>query len=310
MSNLNLVAPSDVSIHPVTGRIGAEIRGVRLSGDLQPAVVQAINAALLKHKVIFFRDQTHLDDQGQESFAKLLGDPVAHPTVPVREGTEYLLELDSLHGARANSWHTDVTFVDAYPKASILRGVVNPEVGGDTVWANTATAYDDLPETLRHLADELWAVHSNDYDYAAVKSGQHGPEAEAAIKRYREVFVSTRYETEHPLVRVHPETGEKTLVLGHFFKNFVGLNPSSSQHLFEVFQGYITRLENIVRWRWQAGDVAIWDNRATQHYAVNDYGDARRIVRRVTLAGDVPVAVDGRKSHTRSAVKNSLAAAA
>jgi alpha-ketoglutarate-dependent sulfate ester dioxygenase len=285
---------------------------VRLSGDLQPATVQAINAALLKHKVIFFRAQDQLTDQGQEAFAKLLGNPVAHPTVPVREGTEYLLELDSLHGGRANSWHTDVTFVDAYPKASILRGVTNPEIGGDTVWANTATAYDDLPDTLRALAEQLWAVHSNDFDYAVAAAARNynSEEAKAAFERYREVFVSTRYETEHPLVRVHPESGEKTLVLGHFFKNFVGLSSSGSSHLFEVFQAYITRLENIVRWRWQAGDVAIWDNRATQHYAVNDYGDARRIVRRVTLAGDVPVSVDGRRSVTRSVVKNPPLAAA
>lgn len=310
MSNLNVVEAGDLSIHPVTGRIGAEIRGVRLSGNLQPAVVEAINAALLRHKVIFFRGQTQLTDQEQEAFAKLLGDPVAHPTVPVREGTEYLLELDSLHGGRANSWHTDVTFVDAYPKASILRGVVNPEVGGDTVWANTATAYNDLPQTLKSLADQLWAVHSNEYDYGAALREQASKEAIAAYERYREVFVSTSYETEHPLVRVHPESGEKTLVLGHFFKSFVGLPTPASNHLFEVFQGYITRLENIVRWRWQAGDVAIWDNRATQHYAVNDYGDARRVVRRVTLAGDVPVSVDGRKSVTRSVVKNPKLAAA
>jgi alpha-ketoglutarate-dependent sulfate ester dioxygenase len=310
MSNIKAVEAGELSVHPITGRIGAEIRGVRLSGDLQPAVVQAIQAALLKHKVIFFRDQTHLTDQQQESFAKLLGDPVAHPTVPVREGTEYLLELDSLHGGRANSWHTDVTFVDAYPKASILRGVTNPEVGGDTVWANTASAYEDLPQELKALAEQLWALHSNDFDYAATGREYRSKDAQAAFERYKEVFVSTRYETEHPLVRVHPESGEKTLVLGHFFKNFVGLSSSVSSHLFEVFQGYITRLENIVRWRWQAGDVAIWDNRATQHYAVNDYGDARRIVRRVTLAGDVPVSVDGRRSATRSAEKNTKLAAA
>ncbi|WP_322069127.1 TauD/TfdA dioxygenase family protein [Paraburkholderia bannensis] len=313
MSKLNVVENGELSIHPITGRIGAEIRGVRLSGDLQPAALEAINAALLRHKVIFFRDQTHLTDQEQEAFAKLLGEPVAHPTVPVREGTEYLLELDSLHGGRANSWHTDVTFVDAYPKASILRGVTNPEVGGDTVWANTATAYDDLPDSLKTLAEQLWAVHSNDYDYAAAASYARNTlteQAKAAYERYREVFVSTRYETEHPLVRVHPESGEKTLVLGHFFKRFVDLPGSASNHLFEVFQGYITRLENIVRWRWQAGDVAIWDNRATQHYAVNDYGDARRVVRRVTLAGDVPVSVDGRKSVTRTVEKNPKLAAA
>ena len=158
-----------LDIHPVAGRIGAEIRGVTLSGQLDAATVEAIQAALVKHKVIFFRGQSQLDDQGQEAFAKLLGEPVAHPTVPVRDGTEYLLELDGAEGRRANSWHTDVTFVEAYPKASILRNVVAPQAGGDTVWANTASAYDDLSDELKALADKLWAVHSNEYDYAAIK---------------------------------------------------------------------------------------------------------------------------------------------
>ncbi|MCU6667169.1 TauD/TfdA family dioxygenase, partial [Enterobacteriaceae bacterium H4N4] len=131
--------------------IGAEIRGVTLSGELDAATVEAIQAALVRHKVIFFRDQSHLDDQTQEAFAHLLGEPVAHPTVPSREGTRFLLELDGAEGRRANSWHTDVTFVEAYPKASILRSVVAPESGGDTVWANTASAYADLPAELREL---------------------------------------------------------------------------------------------------------------------------------------------------------------
>jgi alpha-ketoglutarate-dependent sulfate ester dioxygenase len=201
MSNLSLATSNALDIQPVTGRIGAEIRGVRLSGQLEPATVEAIRAALLRHKVIFFRGQAHLQDSDQEAFARLLGEPVSHPTVPVVEGTDHLLELDSHRGGRANSWHTDVTFVDAYPQASILRGVTIPEVGGDTVWANTATAYDDLPPPLKALAEQLWAVHSNEYDYASYGNvGERGRDAEA-LKRYREVFVSTRYETEHPVVR-------------------------------------------------------------------------------------------------------------
>ena len=167
MSNAALATapqPLELDIHPVAGRIGAEIRGVQLSADLDAATIEAIQAALVQHKVIFFRDQTHLDDQSQEGFAKLLGEPVAHPTVPVVDGTSYLLQLDGAEGQRANSWHTDVTFVDAYPKASILRSVVAPASGGDTVWANTAAAYQELPEPLRELADKLWAVHSNEYD--------------------------------------------------------------------------------------------------------------------------------------------------
>ncbi|WP_313200917.1 TauD/TfdA family dioxygenase [Pseudomonas sp.] len=297
MSNAALAsAPHalELDIQPVAGRIGAEIRGVKLSADLDAATVDAIQAALVKHKVIFFRGQTHLDDQAQEGFAKLLGEPVAHPTVPVVDGTSYLLQLDGAEGQRANSWHTDVTFVEAYPKASILRSVVAPASGGDTVWANTAAAYQELPEPLRELADKLWAVHSNEYDYASVK-----PDVDPAkLERYRKVFTSTVYETEHPVVRVHPISGERALQLGHFVKRIKGYSLVDSQHLFALLQGHVTRLENTVRWRWQAGDVAIWDNRATQHYAVDDYGTQPRVVRRVTLAGEVPVGVDGQLSRT------------
>ena len=134
-----------LEIHRVGGRIGAEIRGVRLSGDLPEETSQAIYAALLQHKVLFFRDQTHLDQASHEGLTKLFGaGPVAHPTVPVLPGTSFVHELDSRHGGRANSWHTDVSFVDAYPKASILRAITVPPYGGDTTWANTAAAYDDL----------------------------------------------------------------------------------------------------------------------------------------------------------------------
>ncbi|TBU72274.1 TauD/TfdA dioxygenase family protein [Phytopseudomonas daroniae] len=285
----------ELDLFPVAGRIGAEVRGVQLSASLDEASVDAIGQALLRYKVLFFRNQM-LDDAQQEAFAKRLGEPVAHPTVPVRDGSSYLLELDSAQGARANTWHTDVTFVDAYPKASILRSVLVPSAGGDTVWANTTAAYEDLPVELRELADRLWAVHSNDFDYAAKR-----PDADPVrLEQYRKVFASTVYETEHPLVRVHPESGERTLLLGHFVKRIKGLSQHDSQRLFEVFQGYVTRLENTVRWRWSNGDVAIWDNRATQHYAVNDYGDQPRIVRRVTLAGDVPMSIDGQRSRTIS----------
>jgi taurine dioxygenase len=280
-----------LDLHPVAGRIGARIDGVRLSADLDADTFDAINAALLHHKVLFFRGQHHLDDAAQEAFARRFGDTVAHPTVPAVDGGS-LLELDSLHGARANSWHTDVTFVDAYPKVSVLRAVVIPLFGGDTVWANTAAAYQHLPEPLRQLADTLWALHTNAYDYAST----HVEADSAQLKRYREVFTSTVYETEHPVVRVHPETGERTLVLGHFVQRLKGLSAQDSAHLLQVFHEHVTRLENTVRWTWQQGDVAIWDNRATQHYAINDYGAARRVVRRATVRGDVPVSVDGRTS--------------
>ncbi|MGG4385294.1 TauD/TfdA family dioxygenase [Priestia megaterium] len=290
----NKVANSVLEVYPIAGQIGAEIRGIHLSSDLDTTTVNAIKKALLQYKVIFFRGQKHLDDTGQEAFAKLFGEPEAHPTVPIKEGSNYLFELDSEHGGRANSWHTDVTFIDTYPKASILRAVVVPESGGDTVWANTAIAYQNLPTELRNLADKLWAVHTNDYDYG----GRHPNRSQEDLEPHRKVFASTVYETEHPVVRIHPETGERTLVLGHFVKKIKGLSSSDSAHLFSILQDHVTRLENTVRWHWEAGDIAIWDNRATQHYAINDYGEKHRIMRRVTLVGEVPVSVEGQTSKT------------
>lgn len=279
-----------IQVKPINGRIGAVIEGVTLSADLEDAVVHEINQALLQHKAIFFKGQQHLDDASQEAFAARLGTPLNHPTVPVKDGSAHILEIDS-RGARADAWHTDISFIEAYPKASILRSVVAPEVGGNTVWANTSTAYNDLPAELKILADSLRTVHSNSYDYAAKASIP--PEV---LARYKNYFNSTEYETEHPLVRVHPETGEKTLLLGSFFKNFVGYSSSESRRLYDLFQSYVEKLENIVSWRWDAGDIAIWDNRATQHRAINDYGDQHRVVRRVTLEGDTPVGVDSQPS--------------
>lgn len=297
MNDIATIALPTLDIRPLTGRIGAEISGLALSGNLGEALIRSIRQALLRHKVLFFRGQHHLDEAAQESFARLLGEPVPHPTVPSLEGTNHILEIDGSHGGgRASSWHTDVTFVADYPKISILRGVVVPNAGGDTVWANTAAAYHELPAVLRDLADRLWAVHSNDYDYAAGRS-QVRP---SDVKRYKEVFTRTIYETEHPLVRVHPETGERSLILGHFVKRFVGVGSADSRHLFDIFQSHIVRHENTVRWRWAPGDVAMWDNRATQHRAVDDYGDQPRIVGRVTLRGEVPVSVDARSSVTIS----------
>lgn len=277
---------NEVNVVPVAGRIGAEITGVKLGKDLEPAVFNKIKKALDEYKVLFFKDQNHLDDASQEEFASLLGDPYAHPTVPVRENSKYIFELDSAHGAKANHWHTDVTFVPEVPKYSILRGVTIPQVGGDTVWANTNTAYEDLPEGLQKLADELWAIHSNEFDYAqlAVKNAAQNE----AGKAYRSVFESTVYKTKQPVVHVHEETGKKHLLLGGFVGKLAGYSTSESEKLYSVLQSYVTRLENTVRWKWSEGDVAIWDNLATQHYAIADYKD-HRVVRRVTVGKQVPI---------------------
>jgi alpha-ketoglutarate-dependent taurine dioxygenase len=285
-----------VRVRKVGGRIGAVVEGVRLGGDLDVHTVAQVRAALLEHKVVFFRGQQHLDDAGQIAFAELMGPlTTAHPTV--NTGSARVLSLKANRGMAANSWHTDVTFVDRVPAISVLRGVTLPAYGGTTNWANTVAAYEALPAPLKALVENLWAVHTNAYDYA--RDSESG-EDEVDSDFSREEFESITYETEHPVVRVHPETGERALVLGHFVKKFVGLNSSESVALFKVLQDRVTKLENTVRWTWEHGDVAMWDNRATQHYAVADFDSQPREMRRITVAGDVPVSVHGEHSVVRS----------
>jgi taurine dioxygenase len=284
---------SGISVRRLAGRIGAEIGGIKLNGSLRPADVAAIRQALLAHRVVFFRDQDQFDDSAQEGFSNLLGTLVPHPTEAVRAGSMGILELDAAAGnGKADQWHTDVTFVDAYPRYSVLRAVVIPAYGGDTLWANTVAAYHDLSPELKVLAESLWAVHTNKYDYAV-----HHVQATAAEQaHYEKVFASNIYETEHPVVRIHPETGEKSLVLGQFFQRMVGQRHTASTALFDLLQSYVTKPENTVRWNWRKNDVAIWDNQATQHYALNDYDGQNRTMRRTTILGEIPVSVDGKRS--------------
>ncbi|MFF3247883.1 TauD/TfdA dioxygenase family protein [Streptomyces sp. NPDC002870] len=272
-------------IRRIGGRIGAEILGTDISTDIDPAIVTEINAALVEHKALFFREQ-RLDDAAQLRFASLFGElTTAHPTVPSVEGRPHILPVDGDEGIRANQWHTDVTFLRTPPKASTLRSLVVPPYGGNTLIANSAAAYRDLPEALRELADRLWAVHTNAYDYAE-------PKSEKAAEHRRQ-FVSRKYRTEHPVVRVHPESGERGLFIGGFAQSLVGLSPSESRDILRILQSYVTRPENVVRWTWAPGDLVLFDNRSTQHYAPDDYGDLPRLLHRVTVAGDVPVGVDG-----------------
>ena len=284
--------PHAIEVHPVAGRIGAEIRGVDLASALDEAVIELVREALLRRKVVFFRDQ-RLDPESQVAFARRFG-PVttAHPTVPGLREHPDVLDVDAGGGNVASQWHTDVTFVDRPPFGSVLRAVVVPLVGGDTLWANTAAAYDDLPSELQSLAESLEAVHTNQFDYVGGRRG----EPNEHIRAYGRVFESVRYETIHPVVRVHPETGERALFLGGFARRIVGLSPSDSTALLQVFRKHVERHENTVRWRWRPGDVAFWDNRATQHRAIADFGRDPRRLHRVTIVGEVPYGVSGRTS--------------
>ena len=284
-----------IDVTQVGGSIGAVIGGIRIGGEASPAAVTELRAALLRHKVVFLRDQFHATDADQLAFARLLGATTRpHPTVS-GDG-QAILPIDSEQG-KANSWHTDVTFVDRVPAISLLRAITLPPYGGSTVWANTAEAYRRLHPALKALVGGLRAVHTNRYDYAAERPQIGG--IDVREEDYREQFRHLEFETEHPVVRIHPETGEPTLLLGHFVRSFTGLSTADFNDLFAVLQRHITRLENTVRWTWRDGDMAIWDNRATQHYAVADYDSLPRLLHRITIAGDIPVGISGDTSVVR-----------
>ncbi|HIW92122.1 MAG TPA: TauD/TfdA family dioxygenase [Candidatus Corynebacterium avicola] len=283
----DLPTPAGVTISRLSQSVGAKVEGLPLGGNLDTDTVEWLRTQLAIHKVLIVRGQQHLTDETQYAFAKLLGEPtLAHPTV-VSQGRDNLI----LEGA-ANAWHTDVSFVDRVPKISILRAVQLPGYGGATEWANTVAAYNRLPEPLRDLADKLWAVHTNDYDYAAAKNKDA---KDSSGLSYAE-FTKTRFETEHPVVHVHPETGERSLLLGQFVSHLSDLRSDESTDLIRLFQARILKPDNTMRWHWEEGDVALWDNLATQHYGVADFGSQARLNHRVTLAGSVPVGVDGTSS--------------
>ena len=287
-----------ITVTKLGSRIGARVDGVHLGGDLAPDAVEKIRRALLAHKVIFFRHQHHLDDYGQLAFAGLLGTPIGHPAAAALAARHapVITPIDSEYGS-ANRWHTDVTFAANYPAASILRAVTLPRYGGSTLWTNTAAAYQHLPEPLKSLAENLWALHTNRYDYVTAESV---PAMTDNQRAFRQAFEKPDFRTEHPVVRVHPETGERTLLAGDFVRSFVGLDSHESNVLLELLQRRITLPENTIRWSWAPGDVAMWDNRATQHRAVDDYDDKPRLMHRVTLMGDVPVNVHGERSRVVS----------
>jgi alpha-ketoglutarate-dependent sulfate ester dioxygenase len=287
-----------ITVTKLGSRIGARVDGVRLGGDVDPAAADTIHRALLTHKVIFFRHQHHLDDYGQLAFAGLLGTPIGHPAAAAlaAKHAPVITPIDSEYGS-ANRWHTDVTFAANYPAASILRAVTLPKYGGSTLWASTSAAYEHLPEPLKCLTENLWALHTNRYDYVTDESVRAMTDAQRA---FRQAFEKPDFRTEHPVVRVHPETGERTLLAGDFVRGFVGLDSHESSVLLELLQRRITAPENTVRWNWAPGDVAMWDNRATQHRAVDDYDDQPRLMHRVTLMGDAPVNVNGERSRVVS----------
>jgi taurine dioxygenase len=270
-----------LDLTPITPVIGAEVRGLDLSRPLDAAAVTAVRAAWLEHLVLFFPDQW-LEPGEQTAFAAQFGElTAAHPVEPAHDDDERVLPIDSQRGNRVDFWHTDVTFMSRPPSGSVLFALEVPQVGGDTMWASSRCAYDRLSEPLRDLCDRLRAVHF-DEGYARLVDAGQGKEWEGhRIEQLTPV--------EHPVVRVHPETGAKSLFVNpKFTRRISGLAAHESDALLRLLYEHATRPEMVCRHRWEPGTVAMWDNRATMHYGLYDYGDARRVMHRVTLQGDRP----------------------
>ncbi|MET8829336.1 TauD/TfdA family dioxygenase [Streptomyces sp. NPDC004610] len=297
-----------IEVRPVAGYIGAEITGVDLADGLDEAQVAAVRAAVLRWKVVFFRGQ-RLDHEGHVRFARRFGEPVVlrrrgsaspagHPEI---ETTADRLELGGRYGMEHDEWlrrrrhiplrgwHCDHGARIDPPAATILRAETVPPYGGDTTWSNLAAAYAGLSAPVRAFADGLRAEHRLGVGY------QSRPGDDAYVRH----LLDHQIATVHPLVRVHPETGERVLfVNGYYVEHLTDVSRAESRLLLELLLEQATRPEYTVRFRWEPGSVAFWDNRATIHLAPSDNAHLGqpRTMHRVMLAGDVPVGVDGRPS--------------
>ncbi|WP_216911992.1 TauD/TfdA dioxygenase family protein [Nocardia noduli] len=292
-------AAETVRIEPVAGHIGADISGVDLRETLTDAQVEAITSALHTYKVLFFRDQ-HIGHAEQIAFSRRFGAVTPSHPYDTDAPTEFpeILAVDSRlyekrFGVRkvsyTNHWHTDVSSLINPPAASILRAEIAPVRGGDTRWTNLAAAYANLPESLRGFLDGLRAEH---------RFGGRKP-AWSDDSDYAKKVATAPLVTEHPVVRVHPVTGERALFVNPgFTTRIVGLSPSQSDALLELLFDEISNPAYTVSFRWREGSIAFWDNRATAHLAPSDLDhlDVTRVLYRTTLEGDIPVGVDGRPS--------------
>jgi alpha-ketoglutarate-dependent taurine dioxygenase len=269
-----------LEVRPLTPSIGAEIVGLDLARPLDAGQVAGVREALARYSVVFFRDQALTPDT-QVAFARQFGDPTpAHPVIPAIEGHPEVLRIDG-RDDRAAWWHTDVTFMKTPPLGSILSMDEAPPVGGDTLWASTQAAYDALSDPVRAMCDGLVAVHHDPWFAAEV--------AQCGGLEWDGKHIDALRPVVHPVVRTHPETGRNGLFVNpQFTRMIVGLSPTESDAILDMLHRHQHKPEFCCRFRWEAGSVAFWDNRATLHYAVDDYGDAARVAHRVTLRGSAP----------------------
>lgn len=282
-----------MKVLPQTCALGAEIQGVSLAEASRNADLGAeIKALLLQHKVLFFRHQ-ELTDHEHANFARHFGELEDHPLTSSVDGEPGIIHIwkspENPPERYENAWHNDATWRECPPMGAVLRCLECPPVGGDTMWANMELAYDRLPDHIKETIAELRARHSMEATFMAAKPIE------------QRLAMKARFpDPEHPVVRTHPETGRKSLFTSAFITHFTNFHtprnvrygqdwhPGASNLLQYLHsQSFIPEYQ--MRWRWSPGDVALWDNRCTQHYAVMDYPPCHRRMNRATIVGDRPV---------------------
>jgi taurine dioxygenase len=270
-----------LKLRRIAGALGAEIEAVDLAARLSPDAVAEIRRAFLEHQVIFFHDQPLTPAQFM-AFARHMGRPIEYPFVKGIEGFPEVIEVKKLEHERQNFggiWHSDTAYLAEPPMGSMLLAREVPPHGGDTEFASQYAAYEALSEGMRRLLDDLKAVNAS--------SKADATRTREDLTRQKEIVAE--YVAEHPVVRTHPETGRKALYVnvGHTVR-FSGMTEEESAPLLAFLFRHQVRPEFTCRFQWRAGSLAFWDNRCTQHNPVNDYHGHRRVMHRITLAGDRP----------------------
>jgi taurine dioxygenase len=280
-----------IGIHPMAGALGAEISGVDLSQDLPEATIAELRRAWLEHLVIFFRDQD-LPAARFMAFARRFGEVIEYPFVRGLDEFPEIIPVVKLEHERVNFggvWHSDTAYLEVPPMASMLIAREVPAAGGDTLFANMYLAYETLSAGMKRLLDGLVAINSS--ATADVTRTREDRMKDSARKDTR-----TEYVAAHPVVRVHPETGRKALYVNVAHTvGFEGMTAEESAPILQFLFRHQVRPEFTCRFRWRPGSLAFWDNRCAQHNPINDYHGQRRVMHRITLAGDKPTGVDARQ---------------
>ncbi len=277
-----------MDVRPLTGAMGAEILGVRLSGALSNADFDAIHQAFLDYGAIFFRDQT-LRREDQIAFARRFGDLEEHPIVEGMAEHSEIIKVVKPKGEAAEfgvGWHTDNSFFQKPSKATCLYGEVIPPYGGDTVYANQYLAYETLSDGMKAMLEGLEAIHSAERAYTEPQTRDKYEGRRAMRYRWSEAVLR---EVVHPVLRLHPETKRKALYVNPTFTvRFKDMTEEESRPLLHYLYQHCARPDFCCRFVWRKGSLALWDNRCAQHYAVDDYRDYERVMFRVTVKGDAP----------------------